>query len=69
VPTVTILYEDALAPGRAPKNYGPHQLLLWCVKDRIPKEIWELEKLIVGNPRKGKEQVRNTPALAHSAER
>jgi len=58
VPGVVILYEDALAPGAQPKDYGPHLFVLWCLVDRTGKPVWELGNLVAGIAKKGKEQVR-----------
>lgn len=63
MPKVTVLYEDALAPGSKPIQYGPHLLLLWCVSDRTKRPIWDLGRLVEGNPRKGKEKVRQASKL------
>lgn len=57
MPKVVIFYEDALAPGTQPKDYGPHLLVLWCLVDRTARSFWDLGKLVEGNARKGKEQV------------
>ena len=49
---VVVLYEDALAPGTQPRDYGPHALLLWCLVDRTGQAFWDLAKRVEGNARK-----------------
>ncbi|MCB9539894.1 MAG: hypothetical protein H6704_27085 [Myxococcales bacterium] len=52
-PLVTVLYEDA------PVGHGfvLHDLVLRMVEDDVNGQIWRLEKEVLGNPRKGVDNV------------
>ena len=45
-PRLVVLWEDKLAKGGTPNNYGPHGLLVACVADELARrgperdEIW-----------------------------
>lgn len=59
---VYVLYEDQLASGGTPKNYGPHTLLLKCLFDRAEiqsrfPEFHLLEKQVQARPCKGNSNV------------
>lgn len=49
---VVVFYEDQAAGGI--NQFGPHLLLCACVADRLgTKSIWDVRKLVDGEPKKG----------------
>lgn len=47
---VTILWEDQRGPTR---GFGPHELLVQCLVDRLARKRSEIERCINGVPKKG----------------
>lgn len=51
-----VLYEDQA--GARPSAFGPHRLTMQCVADRLGRPAWELDRFVLGQPKKGNAQVR-----------
>jgi hypothetical protein len=53
--SVTVLWEDQR--GGLLKGFGPHELLVSCVSERLELDRWHVGRLITSVPKKGKEKV------------
>ena len=54
---IMVLYEDQLAAGTLPKQYGPHLLVKQCVADMLGREgYWEVGD-VEALPCKGRDQL------------
>ena len=51
----TILYESSR--DRGTKEFRPHELVCALVADGSGRDIWEIRKVLLGNPRKGATKV------------
>jgi hypothetical protein len=53
---IIVLYEDA--PGNQPREFGPHNLALACLADRLNRSVYDLKQHVEGHPKKGNDRVR-----------
>lgn len=48
---VTILYEDSV--GAHLKEFGPHNLVVQCVADKLGGDVWRLHRQLIPEPKNG----------------
>lgn len=55
---VLVLYEDSVAVGSTPKDFGPHNFVLACLADRLAAPLWELRRRVDGQAKNSNTKVR-----------